>query len=70
MIVMNPGGKTLFDIQSMFSFLVTRERIWGIKETLNIIRFYLTLFLFSFFLSLFFFFFWLNFASDMATNKV
>ena len=56
MIVLNPRGKTLFDNQSTFNFLVTRERIWGSKETLNIIRFYLTLFFVSFFLSLSFFF--------------
>ena len=53
MIVMNPGGKTSFDNQSTFSFLVTGEIIWGIKETLNIIRFYLTLSFLSF--SIFFF---------------
>ena len=53
MIVMNPGGKTSFDNQSTFNFLVTGEIIWGIKETLNIIRFYLTLSFLSF--SIFFF---------------
>ena len=53
MIVMNPGGKTSFDNLSTFSFLVTGEIIWGIKETLNIIRFYLTLSFLSF--SIFFF---------------